>query len=378
MKKIKIIICLLIYFPILTISQILTSNTSIDITKHWFQEPNGHTYPISIFVPEGDIPEGGFPVCILLHGNGGNGGSMINQFKNILDCHILVAPSGYSKSWNICDEGSDAPDLEMVDELINQVQTYSNINPNKIRILGSSNGAGLANNVFIQNKNSGVDIVCAIVSHLNEPQFHLGDFYVSSSSTDPADSYCGYDSLVYPLNSRKYLSISNDNDPIIPYTGGMSVVGVDFLDAETAAFVIANYLGYTGNQVISGTTIGFPEITEYSYLSGNIVHIKSDAEHGTNSTQREYIKNYFSDCDMDLGTDYFDKDALILYPNPTNGNILINTTNEINEVKIYSTNGILVMKSNSTHLNISSLTDGIYFFEIALDNKSIKRKILKK
>ena len=378
MKKIKIIICLLIYFPILTISQILTSNTSIDITKHWFQEPNGHTYPISIFVPEGDIPEGGFPVCILLHGNGGNGGSMINQFKNILDCHILVAPSGYSKSWNICDESSDAPDLEMVDELINQVQTYSNINPNKIRILGSSNGAGLANNVFIQNKNSGVDIVCAIVSHLNEPQFHLGDFYVSSSSTDPADSYCGYDSLVYPLNSRKYLSISNDNDPIIPYTGGMSVVGVDFLDAETAAFVIANYLGYTGNQVISGTTIGFPEITEYSYLSGNIVHIKSDAEHGTNSTQREYIKNYFSDCDMDLGTDYFDKDALILYPNPTNGNILINTTNEINEVKIYSTNGILVMKSNSTHLNISSLTDGIYFFEIALDNKSIKRKILKK
>ena len=378
MKKIKIIICLLIYFPILTISQILTSNTSIDITKHWFQEPNGHTYPISIFVPEGDIPEGGFPVCILLHGNGGNGGSMINQFKNILDCHILVAPSGYSKSWNICDESSDAPDLEMVDELINQVQTYSNINPNKIRILGSSNGAGLANNVFIQNKNSGVDIVCAIVSHLNEPQFHLGNFHVSSSSTDPADSYCGYDSLVYPLNSRKYLSISNDNDPIIPYTGGMSVVGVDFLDAETAAFAIANYLGYTGNQVISGTTIGFPEITEYSYLSGNIVHIKSDAEHGTNSTQREYIKNYFSDCDMDLGTDYFDKDALILYPNPTNGNILINTTNEINEVKIYSTNGILVMKSNSTHLNISSLTDGIYFFEIALDNKSIKRKILKK
>lgn len=379
MKKIKIIVCLVIYFPILTISQILTSNTSIDITKHWYQEPNGHTYPISIFVPEGDIPEGGFPACILLHGNGGNGGGMINQFKNILKCHILVAPSGYSKSWNICDEGSDAPDLEMVDELINQIQTYSNINPNKIRILGSSNGAGLANNIFIQNKNSGVDIICAIVSHLNEPQFHLGNFYSSSSSTDPSAAYCGYDSLVYPLNTRKYLSISNDNDPIIPYTGGTSVVGVDFLAAETAAFAIASYLGYTGNQEISGTTIGYPEITEYSYLSGNIVHIKSDAEHGTNSTQREYIKNYFSDCDIDLGTEHFEKDALTLYPNPTSDNIFISAPKQLNEVKVYSSNGVLVMKSNSTHLNISSLADGIYFFEIAfLDRKIIKRKIIKK
>ena len=137
----------------------------------------------------------------------------------------------------------------MVDDLINQLQTYSNINPNKIRILGSSNGGGLANNVFIANKNTGVDIVCAIVSHLNEPQFHLDNFYAASSSTDPSSSYCGYDSLVDPLNSRKYLSISNENDAVIPYTGGASVVGIDFLDAENAAFYIAANQGYSESQI---------------------------------------------------------------------------------------------------------------------------------
>ena len=374
----KLLTYFLLSFPLFTISQTLIPSTNIEITKYWYQEEQGYTYPMTIFVPDGDVPEGGFPVCILLHGNGGNSGGIINQFKNILNCHILVAPSGYSKSWNICDEGSDAPDVEMVDELINQVQTYSNVNPNKIRILGSSNGAGLANNILIQNKNSGVDIVCAIVSHLNEPQFHLGNFYGSSSSTDPAATYCGYDSLIYPLNTRRYLSISNENDPIIPYDGGNSVVGVDFLDAETAAFNIASNQGYSGGKTTTGTIIGRPEITEYSYLSGDVVHIKGDAEHGTNITQREYIKNYFSDCNIDLGTEPIEKDTLTLYPNPTSGNILINSTKEINEVKVYSTNGVLVMKSNSKNLNISSLTEGIYIFEITADNKSIKRKIFKK
>ena len=375
MKKLVYII---LFLPLFTLSQTLTSTTNIDITKYWYQETSGYTYPMNIFVPSGDVPEGGFPICILLHGNGGNGGGMINQFKNVLECHALVAPSGYLNSWNICDEDSDAPDLEMVDDLINQLQTYSNINPNKIRILGSSNGGGLANNVFIANKNTGVDIVCAIVSHLNEPQFHLDNFYAASSSTDPSSSYCGYDSLVDPLNSRKYLSISNENDAVIPYTGGASVVGIDFLDAENAAFYIAANQGYSENQITSGTTTGDPDITEYSYLSGNVVHIKSDAGHSTNITQRDYIKSYFSDCDIDLGTNPINTNNLTIYPNPTNGDVLITTPKEFNEVRVYSTNGVLLIKSNSQALTVSSLPSGIYLFEVEFKDSITQRRIVKK
>ena len=75
-------------------SQNLTNNTNISITKTWSQEPSGWTYPIAIDVPNTPA-QGGFPVCIALHGNGGNGNNSLNQFKNILDCHIVVAPSGY-------------------------------------------------------------------------------------------------------------------------------------------------------------------------------------------------------------------------------------------------------------------------------------------
>ena len=375
MKKLVYIALL---FPLFSLSQTLSSSTHIDITKYWYQETTGYTYPMNIFVPSGDIPEGGFPICILLHGNGGNGGGMINQFKNVLECHALVAPSGYLNSWNICDEDSDAPDLEMVDDLINQLQTYSNINPDKIRILGSSNGGGLANNVFITNKNPGVDIVCAIVSHLNEPQFHLDNFYAASSSTEPSSSYCGYDSLVAPLNSRKYLSISNENDAVIPYTGGASVVGIDFLDAENAAFNIAMSKGYSESQISSGTTTGYPEITEYSYLSGNVVHIKSDAGHGTNSTQREYIKSYFSDCSVGLSVNSFETGNLTIYPNPTNGGVFINAPKEFKEIRVYSTHGVLLMKSNQQNLTISSLSSGTYLFEVEFKDSITQRRIVKK
>ena len=81
----KILINITLLFPLFSFSQTLSSSTNIGITKYWYQEPSGYTYPMNTFVPSGDVPEGGFPVCILLHGNGGNGGGMIHQFKNHLD-----------------------------------------------------------------------------------------------------------------------------------------------------------------------------------------------------------------------------------------------------------------------------------------------------
>jgi hypothetical protein len=155
-------------------------------------------------------------------------------------------------------------------------------------------------------------------------------------------------------------------------------VGVDFLDAETAAFNIASNQGYSGSKTTTGTIIGRPEITEYSYLSGDIVHIKGDAGHGTNATQKEYIKSFFEDCAVTLGTERLKKQSLTIYPNPTSGDIFINNIIQFNEVKVYSTNGVLLMQSNSKNLNISSLSDGIYILEIASVNKSIQRKIIKK
>ena len=85
---------------------------------------------------------------VLLHGNGGNGPAFLSNFKDNIPCHILVAPDGYENSWNICGEDSDAPDMEMIEELITAVESYDNVNSSMIRIIGFSNGAALTNRIL--------------------------------------------------------------------------------------------------------------------------------------------------------------------------------------------------------------------------------------
>lgn len=374
----KLLITALLCSPLIGSSQILTTGANISITKSWSQQPGGYTYPTAVAVPPGAVPPGGFPVCILLHGNGGNGQGMINQFDTTLKCHILVAPTGYQNSWNICAENSDAPDTEMINDLVNNLQVYTNVNQNKIRILGSSNGAGLANRIFIENDNEGIDIICAIVSHLNEPQYHSGAFYKPAGATTPASAFCGYNTLANPRTSRKYLSISNDNDNLIPYLGGTSVVGVSFLPAETAAFSIAKHKGYTGSLLTSGLTSGNPAITEFSYLAGAVVHIKGNAMHSANATQKTYIKNYFSDCNLLSGIGGINNSTSIeIFPNPAGKNLNLKVIPSLtgSDYTIHNALGIIVLygKINSENINIdiSNLPKGIYLLRIGKKLKQV-------
>jgi poly(3-hydroxybutyrate) depolymerase len=377
----KLLFIALIYLPIFGFSQVLTNNTSISITKTWTSQPSGYTYPINILVPQGAVPQGGFPVCILLHGNGsGNlsnlaGPPMLSQqqFGSVLPCHILVAPTGYQNSWNICAENSDAPDVEMINDLVNILQTYTNVDTNKIRILGTSNGAGLANRVFIENTNAGIDIICSVVSHLNDFQYHSGDFYKPSGVSDPSSSNCGYDVVSKPLSSRKYLSISNTNDNLIPYNGGFSPnIGATFLPAETAAHIIATHKGYTGSILTSGTTIGSGNlaITAYSYLSGDVVHVKGTAGHQANATQKNYIKVYFSDCVTNVGIEESRQFECTIYPKPANDILYIKTDAALINANyaIYDNLGRSLfagkIKSENTSIDISLLSKGIYYLSI--------------
>ena len=360
-------------------SQTLTDTTSISIVKYWPQEPAGFQYPISIHVPEGVSPTEGHPVCIILHGNGGNGINTLAQFQNVLECHILVAPTGYGNSWNICSETSDAPDIAMLNDLINIIQGYSNVDVSRIRILGFSNGAGLTNRAFIENTNTGVDIMVSVVSQLNEPQFHNGTFHKPpGGGTNPAVNFCSYSVSAKPLTDRKYLSICNVNDPIIPYSGGASVVGVDFLDAEEAGLRIAESQGYTGTQIITGTQIGLPQVTEFSYLSGQVVHLKGDAEHGINETQENYIKDFLSDCSIvnsliDEQTTYFK-----IYPNPSSGMYQVQGTGTIS---VHSVLGELILSeiiSSSSTIDLSGYANGIYTLQLQTAIGTITRKLVKK
>ena len=300
MKK---IVLFNILFIKMLYSEELTNSTLINISKTWFQEPLGWIYPIDINVPNIDNPDNGFPICILIHGFGGNGENTLLQWEGLLQNHILIAPTGYMNCWNISDEPSEAPDVEMIGDLIEQLQTYDNVNPNKIRIIGSSNGSALANRIFIENTNPSIDIICAIVSQLSEAQYHNDNFYYPSGDTGGNQEFDGYDIITIPIDGRKYLNIGNTNDQIIPYEGGPSV-GVNFINSQDAIFIIAKSQGYQGNQLSEeGDQIGSSSVYEYSYLSNQVVHIKGNAGHSIDAIQREYIIDFFSQLQGDVNGD---------------------------------------------------------------------------
>ncbi len=218
------------------------------------------------------------------------------QFGSTLSSHILVAPTGYQNSWNIAAENSEAPDVQMIGDLVPMLQGYGNVNSNHIRVLGVSNGGSLANRIFAENRNPGIDIVSSVVSQLNTFQFRSGQFFKPSGVTDPSRPDGGYDVAILPLTTRKYLSVANVNDPIIPYEGGASRVGLTLLPAETAAYNIAQLKGYSGSLLTLGTEIGsgVSAITEFEYLSGEVVHLKGSAGHQLNSAQKSYITEFFA------------------------------------------------------------------------------------
>ncbi len=201
--------------------------------------------------------------------------------------------------------------------------------------------------------------------------YRNGNFYKPSSATTSTSAYCGYDMMVNPLPTRKYLSISNTNDGVIPYNGGV-FLGLNFLPAETAAYNIATYKGYTGSQLNSGTAIGTGSaaITEYSYLSGDVVLVNGTAQHSINDTQKAFISDYFSDCDVVTGIENYDLAEVEVFPNPVSNvlNIKVNAALIGKKYSLYDRLGrnILVGKLNSEISNIAmaELNKGVYFLII--------------
>jgi len=256
-------------------------SADLELTQIWSQEPNGWTYPVAVSLPSGDMPDAGFPVCILLHGNGGNGPGMFGLGNNITEGHILVAPTGYLNSWNLCGENSEAPDIAMLSDLLVQLSGFDNVNANRIRLVGFSNGAGLVNQAFIELDEPGVDAFVAFVSQMNAPQFHQGAFYRPSGATNAPLDFCGYDVAVEPLLGRKYISICNHNDSVVPYAGGPAV-GTFFPPAEVSIYGVALQQGHNG-PTVSGEALG--NLTLFRYLDDQVVLIRGNAQHGTDDEQ---------------------------------------------------------------------------------------------
>ena len=282
----------------------LINSSDLSIEKTWTQTVNNvpntsvtYTYPISIRIPTiPSLATKKVPVVIILHGNGGNGSAEITAWQNYLGDHIIIAPTGYSNSWNLANEESKAPDIEFLKDLIAKLKGFNNVDQSKIKFLGFSNGAGMVNRAFIEIDAPDIDSYVTIGTQLYDPQYRNDTFFFPSGQT--GSSPAQYNTATIPLQNKRYLSIHSTDDGTIPYAGGVvsGNIGLTFLPVQESAFVIAKSQGYTGGQIPDGGGVfyGTNNTYYYSYLGGRVTHYKTQAGHTIATFMREIVQAFMT------------------------------------------------------------------------------------
>ncbi|MGV6829550.1 MAG: T9SS type A sorting domain-containing protein [Flavobacteriales bacterium] len=93
-----------------------------------------------------------------------------------------------------------------------------------------------------------------------------------------------------------------------------------------------------------------------------------------------HFANSIHDCE-ELSANELIQDTILIYPNPANNFVFINTSKQI-ESRLFDINGRLV-KERTTHTGkgiiiISDLEKGVYFLNIETENKTLTKKIIKR
>jgi poly(3-hydroxybutyrate) depolymerase len=257
------------------------------IEQSWTQERNFQR-TFFVHVPA-EVGEKKLPVLIFLHGNGGNASGAMRGFHRkypkISSRYVTVFPDGYLKSWNVVSERSKANDREFIEAIIQKLVGMQNVVSDQFTIMGSSNGAALANQLAIECPLPQIRNYVTCVSPLNVFQHDGEDFKARGTNNQ-------YSEAVTPRTGIRLLNVSGEEDPLVPYHGGESrgipaLRGkLGFVAAEESILLWARALGYRGEKLAPTATSDRTEKTVY--LDGDVVHYKILGEgHGASRSLSE-------------------------------------------------------------------------------------------
>ena len=216
---------------------------------------------VLLHFPENFDQSQSYPIVIAFHGNGGQNNSWFNQLSQFVDIgeFIGVYPQGYLNSWNLGAEASTADEVYFFNQIMDKLETYSFFDASKVYGIGVSNGSALINKLAIETLY--FSAIAALAS-----QLIVG--ITPSGSTAPVAVYqmCGM------------------ADNIIPYDGGMSVVGHHFLSASNSALSWVNAFNCATEPIVE--MLGEDEILIYTDCeSGKEIRFHSVNNAGHNLNQ---------------------------------------------------------------------------------------------
>lgn len=240
------------------------------INQKWPQEADGIDREYFVSMPAKGKHK--LPVVFLFHGNGGQAQNLIKGWSRRLKDHIVVAPQGYRRSWNISDEASRAPDTRYFMEIVKDLAThYPRAKLSGISMIGFSNGAGYIFRLLIEVDDPQlISNAIPVISSMVTEQHHNSAFWKRSD-----DGTADYDIKVKPITKSNILTIHGTRDRIVPYGGGKRGRNALHLSAQETAYLWAQQKGYKGKQLPdqSGREVS-PGIISYDYKAQNVTHLK--------------------------------------------------------------------------------------------------------
>ena len=176
-----------------------------------FVEGDKINRPVIIQAPDAVDAFGNYPIVIALHGRGGSNSQWIKTLRSFTESgeFIGVYPQGHLNSWNLGQEPSKADDIAFIERVIDSLLLYSNVDGDRIFVLGSSNGAGLANKLGAESNK--IKAIAPVASQL-------------------------ITSIVITPNKKpvSVFQVNGEKDTTIPIEGG-NKFGHDFLSALESA-----------------------------------------------------------------------------------------------------------------------------------------------
>lgn len=87
---------------------------------------------------------------------------------------------------------------------------------------------------------------------------------------------------------------------------------------------------------------------------------------------------YSDDCDLFFDIKNHELKAIKIYPNPVTSNLYIETTQNYEQVEIYTLQGRLIKSFlPQEHYNIAELPSGLYFVKVKSKNRETIQKLIK-
>jgi chitodextrinase/endonuclease I len=205
---------------------------------------------------------------------------------------------------------------------------------------------------------------------------------VASSMTSPSYDITGFDTVEVDFFFFVY-SMENGEDFWLRYYNGSSWQTVA---TWTRGSGIENNNFYQGTITLDASQYTFATNSQFRFqcdASGNNdqIYIDQVTITGASSSSRSMIPANRLDLIKSLNTDL---EAFTIYPNPVDGNILnIQLNDEEDNKTSYRIVSLLgqVLQSgtlNDTQIQLESLSKGVYFLELMLDDEKLVKKFIKK